>query len=65
VLDKDDQPGPEHIRPYQLFLMKEKEALLSTYLQMVCALRFFFTHTLSRRPPPSTYRFRVANENCR
>ena len=29
--------------------MKEKQVSLSTYIQMVCALRFFFTHTLSRK----------------
>ena len=44
-----DQLGPEHIRQYQLFLMKEKQVSLSTYIQMVCALRFFYTHTLSRK----------------
>jgi integrase/recombinase XerD len=44
-----DQLGPEHIRQYQLFLMKEKQVSLSTYIQVVCALRFFYTHTLSRK----------------
>jgi len=44
-----DQLGPEDIRQYQLFLMKEKQVSLSSYIQMVCALRFFFTHTLSRK----------------
>jgi integrase/recombinase XerD len=44
-----DQLGPEHIRQYQLFLMKEKQVSLSSYIQMVCALRFLYTHTLSRK----------------
>src|SRR6266581_2136457 len=44
-----DQLGPEHIRQYQLFLLKEKQVSLSTYIQTVCALRFFYTHTLSRK----------------
>jgi site-specific recombinase XerD len=44
-----DQLGPEHIRQYQLFLMKEKRVSLPSYIQMVCALRFFFTHTLSQK----------------
>ena len=44
-----DQLGPEHIRQYQLFLMKEKQVSLPSYIQMVCALRFFFTHTLSQK----------------
>jgi integrase/recombinase XerD len=44
-----DQLGPEHIRQYQLFLVKEKQVSLPTYIQVVCALRFFFTHTLHRK----------------
>jgi integrase/recombinase XerD len=44
-----DQLGPEHIRQYQLFLAKEKRVSLPTYIQIVCALRFFYTHTLHRR----------------
>lgn len=44
-----DQLGPEHIRQFQLFLVKEKQVSLSSYIQMVCALRFFYTHTLSRK----------------
>jgi site-specific recombinase XerD len=44
-----DQLGPEHIRQYQLFLVKEKEVSLPTYIQVVCALRFFYTHTLHRK----------------
>jgi site-specific recombinase XerD len=44
-----DQLAAEHTRQYQLFLMKEKQASLSSYIQMVCALRFFYTHTLSRK----------------
>jgi integrase/recombinase XerD len=44
-----DQLGSEHIRQYQLFLMKEKQVSLSSYIQMVCALRFLYTQTLSRK----------------
>jgi integrase/recombinase XerD len=44
-----DQLGPEHIRQYQLFLVKEKQVSLPTYIQVVCALRFLFTHTLHRK----------------
>ncbi len=44
-----DQLGPEHIRLYQLFLIKEKKVALPTYIQMVCALRFFYTHTLNQK----------------
>lgn len=44
-----DRLGAEHIRQYQLFLVKEKQVSLSAYIQMVCALRFFYTHTLQRK----------------
>ena len=44
-----DQLGPEHIRQYQLFLTKEKQAGQSTCIQAVCALRFLYTHTLNRK----------------
>src|ERR1022692_2017570 len=44
-----DQLGPEHIRQYQLFLIKEKQASQSTCIQLVCALRFLYTHTLNRK----------------
>ncbi len=44
-----DRLGAEHIRQYQLFLIQEKKVSLSTFIQMVCALRFFYTHTLNRK----------------
>jgi len=44
-----DQLGAEHIRLYQLFLIKEKKVSLSTYIQVICALRFFYTHTLNQK----------------
>jgi integrase/recombinase XerD len=44
-----DQLGAEHIRCYQLFLTKEKKVSTSTYVMMICALRFFYTHTLHRK----------------
>ena len=46
-----DRLRAEHIRQYQLFLIKEKKASLSTLIQTVCALRFFYTHTLHRKIP--------------
>jgi hypothetical protein len=33
----------EHIRRYRLFLTREKKVSTSTYVLMVCALRFFYT----------------------
>jgi integrase/recombinase XerD len=44
-----DQLGAEHIRRYQLFLIKEKKVSRPSCIQAVCALRFFYTHTLSRK----------------
>jgi len=44
-----DQLGAEHIRLYQLFLVKEKKVALPSYIQMVCALRFFYTQTLNQK----------------
>jgi integrase/recombinase XerD len=44
-----DQLSAEHIRQYQLFLVKEREASLPSYIQAVCALRFFYTQTLHRK----------------
>ena len=38
--------GPEEIREYQLYLIKEKEVSLSSYIQAVCALRFLYSNTL-------------------
>ena len=44
-----DQLGPEEIRTWQLFLLNEKHVKLSSYIQAVCALRFFFRDTLNRQ----------------
>src|SRR5580700_4882065 len=44
-----DQLGPEEIRSWQLFLLKEKRVKLSTYIQAVCAFRFFYRNTLNRK----------------
>src|SRR5271166_1203250 len=44
-----DQLGPEEIRSWQLFLLNEKRVKLSTYIQAVCALRFFYRNTLHRK----------------
>ena len=44
-----DRLGAEHIRQYQLFLIQEKKVSRPTFIQVVCALRFFYTHTLNRK----------------
>ena len=44
-----DQLAAEHIRLYQLFLTQEKQVSLSTFIQVVSALRFFYTHTLHQK----------------
>ena len=44
-----DQLGSEEIRAWQLYLLNEKRVKLSTYIQAVCALRFFYQNTLHRK----------------
>jgi len=44
-----DQLGAEEIRAWQLYLLREKRVKLSTYIQAVCALRFFYRNTLNRK----------------
>ena len=44
-----DRLGAEHIRQYQLFLIKEKKVARPTFIQVVCALRFLYSHTLNRK----------------
>lgn len=44
-----DQLGPEEVRSWQLFLLNEKRVKLSSYIQAVCGLRFFFSHTMNRK----------------
>jgi integrase/recombinase XerD len=43
-----DRLGPEHIREYQLFLVERKKVSWAVFNQTVCALRFFYHHTLHR-----------------
>jgi len=40
--------GPEPVRPYQLFLVQEKQGAWPSVVQPVCALRFFSRVTLGR-----------------
>ena len=44
-----DQLGPEEIRQYQLFLRDEKKVKLSTYIQAVAALRYFYRNTVNQK----------------
>jgi len=44
-----DQLGPEEIRSWQLFLLNEKGVKLSSYIQAVGGLRFFYSNTLNRK----------------
>jgi integrase/recombinase XerD len=43
-----DRLGPEHVRQYQLYLVREQHASWSLVTQTVCALRFFYTITLGQ-----------------
>ena len=44
-----DQLGAEEIRSWQLFLINEKRVKLPSYIQAICGLRFFYSHTLNRK----------------
>jgi len=41
--------GAEEIRQWQLYLRNEKKVKLSTYIQAICGLRFFYRNTLNRK----------------
>jgi integrase/recombinase XerD len=43
-----DRLGPEQIRAYQLYLIREKQVSWTTVVQTVCALRFFYRVTLGQ-----------------
>jgi len=43
-----DQLGPEHIRQYQVYLLRDWELAANTVKQRVAAVRFFFVRTLKR-----------------
>ena len=40
--------GPEHIRTYKQFLIRDKHVSWSTFIQVVCALRFFYEKTMGQ-----------------
>lgn len=44
-----DQLGSEEIRSWQLYLLRDKGVKISSYIQSVCGLRFFYTNTLHRK----------------
>jgi integrase/recombinase XerD len=44
-----DQLGSEEIRSWQLYLLRDKGVKISSYIQSVCGLRFFYTNTLNRK----------------
>ncbi len=46
-----DQLGPEHIRTYQVYLLKEKKLGVRTVANETAGLRFFFVKTLKRAYP--------------
>ena len=43
-----EELGPDEIREFQLYLVKEKKASWSSFNQAVCALRFLYEVTLQR-----------------
>lgn len=43
-----EQLGPDHLRRYQVYLLKKRELSIGTVVGRVAALRFFFIRTLRR-----------------
>jgi integrase/recombinase XerD len=43
-----DQLGPDHIRQFQIYLLRERKLAANTVKQRVAAVRFFFVRTLKR-----------------
>jgi len=43
-----DRLGPNHLRTYQAYLLRERKLASGTVVNCVCALRFFFVKTLKR-----------------
>ena len=46
---RPDQLGPDHIREYQSYLLRDKKLSPRTVAQQISALRFLFVKTLKRR----------------
>jgi integrase/recombinase XerD len=44
-----DQLGSEEIRSWQLYLLRDKGVKISSYIQSVCGLRFFYSNILNRK----------------
>ncbi|HEY6852557.1 MAG TPA: site-specific integrase [Terracidiphilus sp.] len=59
-----DQLGAEHIRRYQLFLIKEKKVSTSTYVMMICDFASSIPTPCTGRSPLISFRFRGANGSC-
>ena len=45
---RPDQLGPDELRSYQAFLLRERKLAVGTVIARVAALRFFFVRTLKR-----------------
>ena len=43
-----DQLGPEHIRQFQLYLIRDRKLAINTVKQRMAAVQFFFARTLKR-----------------
>jgi integrase len=46
-----DKLGPDELRSYQAYLLRERKLAVGTVIARVAALRFFFIKTLERRLP--------------
>jgi integrase/recombinase XerD len=48
-----DKLGPNELRSYQAYLLRDRKLAVGTVVGLVAALRFFFNKTLKRRFPPN------------
>jgi site-specific recombinase XerD len=48
-----DKLGPNELRTYQAYLLRDRKLAVGSVVGLVAALRFFFNKTLKRRFPPN------------
>ena len=46
-----DRLGPDHIRQFQLYLLRDRELATNTVKQRMAAIQFFFAHPQAPVPP--------------
>ena len=52
-----DQPGPEHVRKFQLYQIRDRKLAANTVKQRMEAVQFFFIRTLKRPWPRQEFSY--------